>query len=82
MDNFGFILNGAGGGGGGGDKNYVHTQSTPADSWTVNHNLNKKCSVQIVDDTFQEIIGNITWIDDNTVVVNFNSAIIGYVYCN
>lgn len=70
------------GGGGGNDKNFVYQQITNASSWVVNHNLDKRCAVQIVDNDFQEIIGNITWLNNNTVKVEFNSAITGYVYCN
>lgn len=64
------------------DKNYVYTQTTPSDTWTVNHNLDKRCSVQVVDDTYKEIIADITWVSNNTVTVEFNTATTGYVYCN
>jgi len=64
------------------DKNYVFTQTTPSDTWTVNHNLDKRCSVQVVDDTYKEIIADITWVSNNTVTVEFNTATTGYVYCN
>lgn len=79
---FGFIGGDGGGGGGSGDKNYVYTQTTPSALWTVNHGLDKRCSVQIVDENFKEIIGEITWVNNNTITVEFNTAIIGYVYCN
>jgi hypothetical protein len=65
-----------------GDKNYVHTQATTSDSWTVNHNLDKRCSVQVVGDDFKEVVADITWINNNTVQVDFNTATTGYVYCN
>ena len=81
MDNFGFVSAGSGGGSGG-DKNYVHTQSVSAITWNVAHNLNKRCSVQVVSDTFEEIEASITWVDNNNVVVVFNTSTTGYVYCN
>jgi hypothetical protein len=65
-----------------GDKNYVHTQSVASATWNVAHSLGKRCSVQVVNDTFEEIEASITWTDDNNVVVTFNSATTGYVYCN
>lgn len=65
-----------------GDKNFVHTQSTSSTTWTVIHNLNKKCAVQVVDTSGNEIVGSIQWINDNSVVVSFNTATTGYVYCN
>jgi hypothetical protein len=65
-----------------GDKNYVHTQSVANTTWNVAHNLAKRCSVQVVNDSFEEIEASITWTDDNNVVVTFNTATTGYVYCN
>ena len=64
------------------DKNYVHTQTIASDEWTVNHGLNKRCNVQVADDDFKEIIGETEWVDDNTVIIRFNSSTTGYVYCN
>ena len=37
------------------DISYVHTQSVPATTWVVTHNLNTKCSVQVVDEDQNEI---------------------------
>lgn len=65
-----------------GDANYVFTQSSPSDTWTVNHNLDKRCSVQVVGDDFKEVVADITWVSNNTVLVEFNTATTGYVYCN
>ena len=64
------------------DKNYVFTQTSPSDSWTVNHNLDKRCSVQVIGNDFKEVVADITWINNNTVQVDFNTATTGYVYCN
>lgn len=63
-------------------ENYVHTQSIPSATWTVNHNLNRRVSVSVVDSTNKDIITQITWIDNNTVQVDFNGLMTGYVYCN
>jgi hypothetical protein len=78
---FGFQSSSSGGGGGG-NLNYVHTQSTPSNVWYVNHNLNVKCSVQVVDINQIEIVAEIRWDDNNNVTVFFNTDEIGYVYCN
>lgn len=76
-----FATNGAGGGGGG-DKNFVFTQVTPLSSWTVLHNLDKRCAVQVVDNAFNEVEAEIIWNNNNQVTVNFNSPTTGQVYCN
>jgi hypothetical protein len=64
------------------DSNYVHTQTIPSTIWNVTHNLGKRCAVQIVDVGGNEIVGNITWVNDNVVDVTFSTPLIGYVYCN
>lgn len=71
-----------GGSGGSSDKNYVYTQVVPATTWTVNHNLNKRCAVQVIDNTFNEVEAQILWNDNNTVTITTNSPATGFVYCN
>lgn len=61
---------------------YVHTQSTPALIWYVQHNLNARCAVQIVDEAENEIVSDIKWIDDNNVEITFNTPKTGFAYCN
>ncbi|MCI4444126.1 MAG: hypothetical protein JHC39_11555 [Lentimicrobium sp.] len=64
------------------NSNFVFTQIIPATVWVVNHNLNKRCAVQVIDNTFTEVEAEILWNDNNTVTVTFNSNSTGYVYCN
>lgn len=65
-----------------GDKNYVHDQSSPATVWTVNHGLNKRCSVVVVDSANSVVSGVIEYTDLNNIVLTFNSAFSGYAYFN
>jgi hypothetical protein len=65
-----------------GAASYIHTQAIPATIWTVNHGLNRRVSVSVVDLSDQAIVAQITWIDDNTVQIDTNSPAAGYVYCN
>ena len=67
---------------GGGDKNYVHTQSTPAASWTVSHNLGKRPAVVVVDSAEDVVYGDIQYIDDNTITLTFSGAFSGKAYFN
>jgi hypothetical protein len=67
---------------GGGDKNYVYTQSTPAASWTVSHNLGKRPAVVVVDSAEDVVYGDIQYIDDNTVTLTFSGAFSGKAYFN
>ena len=68
--------------GGGSGSNFVYTQVVASTVWVVNHNLNKRCAVQVIDNTFTEVEAEILWNDNNTVTVTFNSNATGYVYCN
>lgn len=64
------------------DKNYIHTQGTPSDTWTINHTLNKYPSVTIIDSGGTEIIGDIKYIDTTTVLVTFTSGFSGKAILN
>lgn len=71
-------------GGGGGDANYVHTQTQVNQDyiWHVNHNLNKYCSVTVVDSNKDVIIGEIHYVDENNVTLTFTTPVWGWAYCN
>lgn len=56
---------------------YTHTQQTPSLTWTINHNLGIKPSVELLNTGSQEIEGDVVHTSSNQVVVNFNTAIAG-----
>ena len=64
------------------DKNFVHMQGVPSDTWTINHTLNKYPSVTIIDSGGTEVIGNIKYIDTSTVIVTFASGFSGKAILN
>lgn len=64
------------------DKNFVMHQTVNTSIWSVPHNLNKRCAVQVVDNLFNEIEASISWVDDNEVTVTLNKPSMGWVYCN
>ena len=64
------------------DKNFVYTQGSPSDTWTISHPLNKYPSVTIIDSGGTEVIGNIEYIDTSTVVVTFASGFSGKAILN
>ncbi len=69
---------------GGGDKEYVHTQSTPAFIWTVVHNLGTYPTVSCMDNTvlpIQEFEGEVDYVDLNTLTVTFNELSVGIAVC-
>lgn len=70
------------GGGGEGDKTFTYTQQTPASSWRIQHNLDKYPAVSVVDSAGSIVIGDVEYIDKNTVIVTFQSAFAGTAYLN
>ena len=64
-------------GGGGGIAAYVHTQASPATTWTINHNLGFRPSVELLDTGSQEIDGAIAHPSVNQTVITLNPATAG-----
>lgn len=64
------------------NKNFIYTQSIPLATWNITHNLNKYCSVVVVDSADNVVIGDIQYIDENHVKVTFNGAFSGKAYLN
>ena len=65
-----------------GDKDYVHTQNTASDTWTVNHDLDKKPSVTVVDSAETVVLGDVEYVDNDNVKIYFNSQFSGKAYFN
>lgn len=58
----------------GGDKSYVHDQGSPSDTWEVQHNLNKKPSVTVVNYYGVVVYGNVEYVDNNNVKLTFEAG--------
>ena len=61
---------------------YVHDQQVASTTWTVNHNLGKFASINIVDTVGDEVIGEVTYSTTNQIVINFSAPISGKAYIN
>lgn len=61
---------------------YIHDQIASSKNWTINHGLNKYPSVAVADSAGSIVIGDVKYIDDNTVTVRFNSEFSGKAYLN
>ena len=62
--------------------NYVHTQSTAATTWIVPHNLGKYCSVTVVDENDDVVVGEIHYDSEIQVTLTFTAAFSGKAFCN
>jgi hypothetical protein len=65
-----------------GSVNYVYTQSSASNTWIVNHNLNKYCSVTVVDSNNDVVIGEIHYNSVNQVTLTFTAAFAGKAFFN
>jgi hypothetical protein len=64
------------------DKTFVFTQAVASSVWNITHNLNKFPSVTIVDSSNREVEGDVLYIDNNSITLNFSAAFTGKAYIN
>lgn len=67
-----------GGGGLGGVSVYLHTQSSPSSTWTINHNLGTRPSTELFNSSNEEIEGSVSNPTVNQTVVTFETAVSGF----
>lgn len=65
-----------------GDKNYETAIHMPSKVWNITHSLNKYPSVTIINNDMQEVIGDIVYIDKNSLTVSFSAEFTGKAICN
>ncbi|MBX5462815.1 MAG: hypothetical protein IRZ28_17200 [Steroidobacteraceae bacterium] len=61
---------------------YVHTQSIPSSTWTINHNLARYPSVTVVDSTGGVLFGAVEYVNQNTVIITFGGGTAGQAFLN
>lgn len=72
-----------GGAGGGNDKHFTYVQAIPATIWNVSHNLGKKPTPVVVNDSGEQMFPElIEYIDDNNIRLTFLDAVTGTLYLN
>ena len=65
-----------------GDKTYVYTQGSASTSWLIYHNMGKFPSVTVIDSANSIVFGEVTYIDENTLEINFSGAFSGKAFLN
>lgn len=60
-----------------GDKTYIHDQGIASSVWTINHNLQKRPSVMVMDSAGSMVMGDIEYIDGNSLKITFNNSFSG-----
>ena len=65
-----------------GDKNFVYTQSVPSTLWTITHNLEKFPSVSVVNINNITMYGNVIYLNENELQIEFSAGFSGKAYMN
>ena len=55
-------------------------QTTPSSIWTLVHGLGFNPNITTTDEVGQEILGIVTYLDSNTIKVEFTNPVAGYAY--
>ena len=59
---------------------YIHTQGVASTSWIINHNLNTFPSAVVIDSAGTRVHGDETYIDANTMQLDFSVPFGGKAY--
>ena len=62
------------------NRRFEFEQTSPATQWTVIHDLGGFPAVSVVDSAKTQVIGEVTYIDDETVQIEFEQPFSGYAY--
>lgn len=65
-----------------GDKHFAYEWRKPVTKIRINHNLDKKPSVTVIDTAGNEILGDIEYVDQNNLTLLFSAAVRGTAYLN
>ena len=65
-----------------GTPTFVFTQGVAATTWNIQHNLGKFPSVSVINNNNIVINGEVTYIDNNNVQLNFSAGFSGKAYLN
>lgn len=64
------------------DKHYAYEQVQPSDTWEIQHNLHKYPSVSITDTAHTAVVGEVQYLNENSIRVTFSAPVAGYAYMN
>ena len=65
-----------------GSPTFIFTQGVAATTWDITHNLGKFPSVSVINNNNIVINGEVTYIDNNNVQLNFSAGFTGKAYLN
>lgn len=63
-------------------RTFEHNQMVPSNVWVITHNLDKFPSVEVVDSAGSVVVGNVSYINNNQIEVEFSFPFSGKAYLN
>lgn len=63
-------------------KTFIFQQAVPSAKWEITHNLKKYPSVTVVDSAGEAVIITPTYIDENSLILDFGAEFSGKAYLN
>lgn len=61
---------------------YIYEQGVAANTWTIEHNLNKYPSVSVTDTAGHIFFPAVEYVDKNTIIISHNGSFKGKAYLN
>jgi len=61
-------------------RRHVHNQASPQTTWTVVHTLGGKPSVMVVDTADTVVVGDVTYVSNTELRIDFTAPFAGYAY--
>lgn len=61
---------------------YTFTQGVPSSKWEITHNLGKFPSISVIDSAGSVVMGEIDYINQNTITITFSGGFSGTAYLN
>lgn len=68
------------GSGAGNTRRHVHSQASPSATWSISHTLGGKPSVMVVDTADTVVFGDVTYVSNTEVRVEFTAPFAGFAY--
>jgi len=60
---------------------FRYSQAAPSLRWTFTHNLKYLPAVTVVDSAGTELFGDVTYLDDQNIQIDFAYPVAGFAYC-
>lgn len=64
------------------EKTFIFTQLFPSAIWSINHNLNQEPSVSVIDSGGSMVFGDVLYLDENNIRIEFSAGFAGKAYLN